>query len=159
MAWVEWNPDYLDLVDCFRAEGVEFLVVGAFALAEHGLPRATGDLDVLVRPTLSNARCVCAALARFGAPLATAPVTPDELTRPGTVYQLGVVPRRIDIMTAISGLSFDEAWSSRVEELIHGHPLAFLGCGALLANKRASGRPKDLRDADDLEALQASRRR
>ena len=159
MASAEWNPDYVDLVDCFRAEGVDFLVVGAFALAEHGLPRSTGDFDVLVRPSLENARRVCAALARFGAPLATAPVTPADLARPGMVYQMGVVPRRIDVMTAISGLSFDEAWSSRVEVLVHGRPLAFLGYGALLANKRASGRAKDLRDADDLEALRTSPRR
>ncbi len=157
MASIDWNADFLDLIDCFAAELVEFLVVGAFALAEHGLPRATGVLDVLVRPAADNARRVLAALTRFGAPVAAAGVAAEDFARPGTVYQMGVVPRRIDVMTEISGLSFDEAWASRVGVDVHGRPLAFLGYESLLANKRASGRPKDLRDADDLQALHAKR--
>jgi hypothetical protein len=147
----DWNSDFLDLLDCLAAEGVDFLIVGAFALAQHGLPRATGDLDVLVRPTADNARRAFAALRRFGAPLAE--VTAEDFARPGTVFQLGVVPRRIDLLTELSGVSFDEAWASRVQRPIDGRSAAFLGYETLIKNKRCAARPKDLVDADELEKL------
>ncbi len=156
MTLADWNPDYLDLAACLAAEKAEFLVVGAFALAEYGLPRATGDFDVLVRPTGDNAARVLSALRRFGAPLGG--VTEGDLARPGTVFQIGVTPRRIAILTELSGVAYDEAWANRLEREVHGRRLSFLGEETFIKNKRSSGRPKDLVDADAVERLRARRR-
>src|SRR5688572_16238524 len=109
----ELNPDFRDLLLAFSKEGVEFVVVGAHALALHGVPRMTGDLDVLVRPSEDNAQRVWRALVAFGAPMQTAGVRVEDFTTPGIVYQIGLPPSRIDVLTAITGVTFDEAWSSR----------------------------------------------
>lgn len=151
MTTPELNDDFRDLLQCLREASVEFLVVGAHALAAHGLPRATGDLDVLVRPEPGNATRVYRALAAFGAPLAAHGVEERDFETPGTVYQIGLPPRRIDVLTEISGVGFDEAWRTRLVLQVSGEPLAFLGRDALIANKRAAGRPKDLVDVDALE--------
>lgn len=144
------NEDFRDLLVLFADGGVEFVVVGAYALALHGAPRASGDIDLFVRPSDLNARRVLGALARFGAPMASAGVTAADLARPGTVYQIGLPPRRIDLLTEISGVSFDEAWDSRVTAEVEGRPVPFLGRAALLRNKRATGRVKDLADLERL---------
>ncbi len=148
-----WNDDFLDLLDCLAAEQVECLVVGAFALAIHGVPRATGDIDVFVRPSETNAERLMRALARFGAPLDAARVTATDFATPGIVYQMGVPPRRIDLLTEISGVAFEDAWRDRVTHSIEGRDVSFLGLDALLANKRASGRSKDLVDVEMLERM------
>ncbi|HUB06597.1 MAG TPA: hypothetical protein VMB50_06335 [Myxococcales bacterium] len=157
MTPADWNTDFLDVVDCFEAEGVDFVVVGAFALAQHGVSRATGDLDLLIRPTVENARRVLSALRRFGAPLAGA--SEDDFARPGTVFQMGVVPRRIDVLTELTALSFDEVWATRVPHAVDGRLLSFVGEEAFLKNKRALGRPKDAADVDALEQLRSRKRR
>lgn len=128
-----------------------FLVVGAHAMAVHGVPRATGDLDVWVRPDGDNAERVLRALIRFGAPIEAMNVKADDLARPGMIYQIGLPPRRIDILTEISAVDFDEAWASRLTQQIAGLDVPFLGRDALLRNKRASGRTKDLSDVVLLE--------
>ena len=148
----ELNPDFRDLLACLRDASVEFIIVGAHALAAHGVPRATGDLDVLIRPDPANATRVFAALATFGAPLAAHGVVEADFCAPGTVYQLGLPPRRIDILTQISGVDFDQAWATRVDVVLDGAAVPVLGREALIANKRAAGRPKDLVDADLLES-------
>jgi hypothetical protein len=145
------NRDFQDLLVCLCEAAADFLVVGAYAVALHGVPRATGDMDVLVRPTRDNAARVWAALARFGAPLAAAAVTADDFANPGLVYQIGLPPRRIDILTTISGISFDEAWASRVPFDVAARTVYFIGREALIQNKRASGRAKDLADVERLE--------
>jgi hypothetical protein len=145
------NPDFRDLLVCFGLEGVEYVLVGAYALAFHGAPRATGDIDVFVCPTPANAERTWRALVAFGAPLATAGVERKDFATPGIVYQIGLPPRRVDILTEISGVSFDEAWESRAMADLEGLPVAFLGREALIANKRASGRLQDLADAERLE--------
>lgn len=145
------NVDFLDLLEALARAQVEFLVVGAHALAAHGIPRATGDLDVWVRPTPENAARVVTALEAFGAPLHAHGVGASDFERPGTVYQMGLPPRRIDVLTQISGVAFDEAWPGRKTVLISGNEIGFLGREAMLRNKRAAGRPKDLLDADQLE--------
>lgn len=127
-------------------------MVGAHALAVHGVPRATGDLDIWIRPDPENAKRVWAALLEFGAPVEAMRLSLDDLTRPGTVFQMGLPPRRIDLLTEIDGVSFEQAWPSRVIEKIGGLEVPFLGREALLQNKRASARPKDLADVDLLEA-------
>lgn len=145
------NADFRDLLACFGGAGVEFVVVGAYALAFHGIPRATGDIDVFVRATPTNAERVWRALQAFGAPLAAADVEALDFAQPGLVYQIGLPPRRVDVMTQISGLSFEEAWESRVLADIEGLPVFFIGREALIANKRASGRLRDLADVERLE--------
>ena len=148
------NEDYLDLLRAFVRERVAFLIVGAHALAVHGVPRATGDLDLLVRPDPPNAERVITALRSFGAPLATHGVSAADFARPGMVYQIGVAPRRIDVLTAISGVSFEEAWAGHTQAELQGLRLPVLGRAALLRNKRAAGRTKDLADAEQLERLE-----
>jgi hypothetical protein len=119
-------------------------------MAVHGVPRATGDLDVWIATDTDNAGRVWSALLRFGAPVAAMGVAQDDLTRPDQVVQIGLAPRRIDILTSISGVGFDEAWSGRTTHEIGGLPVPFLGRADLVRNKRASGRTKD---RADLEAL------
>ena len=146
------NPDFLDLVRSLHSAGARFLVVGAHALAAHGTPRATGDLDVWVQATLENARLVWLALAEFGAPLEALGVRERDFAEDGNVVQFGTPPRRIDVLTAIDGVTFASAWPHRVVHAIAGVPFPFLGRDDLLCNKRAAGRPKDLLDIELLTA-------
>jgi hypothetical protein len=140
------NSDFADLLQELEQAGVEYVIVGAHAMAVHGVPRATGDLDVLIRPTQDNAARVVQALQAFGAPIDAHGVTADDLSTPGTVYQIGLPPRRIDILSEITGVDFDEAWSSRETHEVAGLRLPFLGREALIRNKRATGRDKDRTD-------------
>ncbi len=150
------NDDFRDMLACLAAARVEFVIVGAHALAAHGLPRATGDIDVFIRPNAENAARVMESLAAFGAPTEAHGIRAADFEIPGQVYQLGVPPRRIDLLTAIDGVTFEDAFASRLEAPVGGMVLPFLGRSALIANKRAAGRPKDL---VDVEALLAQRRR
>ncbi len=142
------NADFLDLLRALTERGVEFVVVGAHAMAANGVPRATGDLDVLVRPERFNAERLLAALHDFGAPTADHGVTAADFERLGTVYQIGLPPRRIDLLTAISGVDFDRAWASRVAVQVEDMSVPFLGIEALIDNKVAAGRAKDLADVE-----------
>jgi hypothetical protein len=143
------NRDFAEMLSALSDAGADFLVVGAHALAAHGLPRATGDLDIWVRPSADNARRVLEALRTFRAPLHD--LSEDDLTRAGTVFQIGVVPNRIDILTEISGVAFEDAWPRREWLVVEGQRLPFLGRADLIANKRAAGRPRDLADVAALE--------
>lgn len=138
------NPDFADMLSALSEAGVDFLIVGAHALAAHGVPRATGDLDIWVRPTADNAQRTLAALQAFGAPLAD--LTREDLTRPDTVFQMGLPPARIDILSGITAVSFDEAWDRRVVIQLLGRPVAVLSKADFVTNKTALGRPKDLAD-------------
>jgi hypothetical protein len=146
------NEDFRDLLVLLADHGVDFVIVGAYALGFHGAPRASGDIDLLVRPSQQNAERALQALTEFGAPLSSHGVTPADLARPGTVYQLGVAPRRIDILTQISGVEFDEAWESRVPSTVEDRVVHFIGREAYLKNKDAAGRPKDIADAARLRS-------
>lgn len=143
------NRDFSDMLSALNDEGVEYLVVGGYAVGAHGLPRATKDIDIWVRPTAENAARVFRALARFGAP--SHGLTIADLVTKGTVYQIGVPPQRIDILTAIDGVEFNEAWPERVSSDLGGVPAPVIGRSALVRNKRASGRPQDLADVARLE--------
>lgn len=142
------NPDFVDLLRALRDADARFLVVGAYALAHFGRPRATGDLDVWVDATPDNAARVLRGLAAFGAPLAD--VTQEDFSRPGVVFQLGVPPGRIDILTELTALTFDEAWTTREPGTFGELEIDFIGRDAFIRNKRATGRAKDL---GDIEAL------
>jgi hypothetical protein len=142
------NQDFLDLLRAFITHEVRFLIVGAYALALHGRPRATGDLDVWVESTSDNAVRVVRALAAFGAPMEQ--VSEADFSSPGVVLQLGVAPGRIDILTALTGITFEEAWPGRVRESLGGVPVDFIGRESFIENKRATGRLKDLADIEGL---------
>ena len=150
------NPDFLDLLSAFSRANVEFIVVGAHALAANGIVRSTGDLDVWVRPSPENASRVVLALGEFGAPLAQHGVSAADFARGGTVYQMGLPPRRIDVLTQISGVEFAEAWSERAMIVVGTDAIAFLGRASLIKNKRAAGRTKDLLDVELLEKQSSS---
>lgn len=143
------NPDFRDLFSELNAAEVRYLVVGAYAVTYHARPRFTKDLDVWIDPEPANARRVWEALARFGAPMQE--VTPEDLTRPETVLQIGVAPNRIDILTQIEAVDFSRAWTRRVKGGYGGCPIAVLSREDLIANKRAVGRPQDLIDVEELE--------
>jgi hypothetical protein len=127
-----------------------FLVVGAHALSVHGIPRATADLDVWVRPDHENAERVIAALARFGAPIDALGIALTDFTQPNLVAQLGVPPYRVDLMTSISGVDFDVAWADRIDGEIVGVRVPVLGRTSFILNKRATGRAKDRVDLESL---------
>ena len=135
-----------DHADCLRRHDVRALLVGAHALAFHAKPRYTKDLDVLVEPTEENARRVVAAIEEFG--FGALGLQVADFSSPGTIVQLGHEPNRIDIITRISGVTFEEAWASRVEANYAGGPVFFIGKEALIRNKEAAGRPQDRVDAD-----------
>ena len=142
------NKDLRELLELLNSNGVEYLVIGAFAVAFHGFPRYTADLDLLVRPTAENADRVLRALSEFG--FGTVGIQAADLRSPGKVIQLGVKPNRVDLLTAISGVSFEEAWATRIAADLEAIPTHFIGRGELLRNKECTGRAKDLGDAEEL---------
>jgi hypothetical protein len=141
--------DFVEMLSARSAAGADYLVVGAHALAAHGVPRATGDLDVWVRATPDDARRVLEALRSFGEPPFDLSI--EDLARPEVVIQIGVVPVRIDLLTSISGVAFEQAWAGRTHASVDGAGFGVLGREELLRNKRTTGRPKDLLDASTLE--------
>jgi hypothetical protein len=140
------NPDFIDLLRAFIAADVRFLVVGAYALALHGRPRGTGDLDVWVDATPENAPRVMQALRAFGAPMLD--VTEADFSKPGVTYQIGVPPGRVDILTELTGIRFTGAWPQRVRGPFGDVEVDFIGRTDFIANKKATGRPKDLVDLE-----------
>jgi hypothetical protein len=151
------NEDFLDLLSALNAAEARFLVVGAYAVGVHGIPRATKDLDVWLEASPENAARVLRALRAFGAPLAD--LTESDFATPGTGFKMGLPPRRIDMLTKISGVAFEDAWPRRVEaDFAPGLRCGVIGLSELVANKRAAGRSQDLADVEALERLQRARR-
>ncbi len=151
------SPDFLDLLRAFSDAEARFLVIGAYAVGVHGRPRATKDLDVWVEASTDNAPRVMRGLVAFGAPLMG--LTESDLSTPGLGLQIGVAPGRIDVLTKISGVAFEEAWPGRVQaEFGDGVLCSVIGLADLLRNKRASARPQDLADVDALERLVRAKR-
>ncbi len=143
------TADFVDLLQAFAANDVRFLIIGAYALAYHGRPRTTGDLDVWVEPEPENAKKVMAALREFGAPMRD--LAEEDFARPGMVFQVGLVPCRVDVLTQITGVTFPEAWQTRTEGALGPCKVFYLGKEALIRNKLAAGRHKDLADVEALE--------
>jgi len=144
------SPDFKELLLAFNAHNVEYLVVGAHALAAHGHVRATKDLDVWVRPTQQNAQRVLKALLDFGAPLGDLSI--EDLSKPGTIFQIGIPPLRIDLITEIDGVDFADAWPDRFETGFGGLPAFVISRRHLIINKKAAARLQDLADVEKLEA-------
>ena len=158
------SDDIRDFLTALSAAGVDFLVVGAHALAAHGHVRATGDIDVLVRPTLDNARKLEQAIREFaGTSLEYFGVSAEELSTPRVGFYMGVEPDRIDVLTRIGGIGFDRAWRGRMGSEIEGIPVQVIGFSELVAAKRASARmrapgsSKAIQDEADLAWLLATR--
>jgi hypothetical protein len=146
------NPDFRDMLSALCVHKVEFLLVGAYAMAAHGLPRATGDIDIWVNPTPENATRVMRALIDFGAPIGD--LTLKDLSTPGIVFQMGLPPNRIDILTKIDAVDFDKAYHNCILVELDGLNISVIGRQDLLTNKRATARPKDRIDADWLAKQQ-----
>lgn len=138
------NRDFLDMLSALKEADVEYMIIGAYAVAAHGQPRATGDLDIWVRASRENAQRTFRALKEFGAPLHD--LTTEDLSNDDTVFQIGLPPTRIDILTSISGVGFDRAWRNRIQIEIEGTVAHCIGKRELMENKRATGRPRDLAD-------------
>lgn len=143
------NQDYKEMLSLFIEEQVEFVLVGAYALAAHGFPRATGDIDIFVNPSPANGAKVFKCLVRFGAPLEA--VKPEDFSAPGVIFQIGVAPRRIDILTMIDAVSFEEAMGDVIFVMIEGMRIPVLSKGTLIKNKESTGRLKDQLDAENLK--------
>ena len=143
------NPDFRDLFAALNAASARYLLVGGYALAVHAQPRFTKDLDVWVEPTADNAARVHAALADFGAPLTE--LQPADLSTEGLIFQMGIPPNRIDVITTIDGVAFNDAWPSRLFAVYGDQSISVIGRAELIRNKRATGRPQDALDADVLE--------
>jgi hypothetical protein len=143
------NKDYKEMLQILLDNEVKFLVVGAYAMGAHGYPRATGDIDVWVEPSESNSKAVYHSLIAFGAPVAD--IGETTFTEKGVIFQIGVAPRRIDIITQLSGLEFSAAYRRQETIDVEGLPLPFLCRSDLIKNKKATGREKDRLDADRME--------
>lgn len=148
------NEDYRDMLHALCDEKVKFFPVGAYAMAAHGYPRATMDIDIWVMPSPQNADAVLRTLRRFGAPLRD--LTKEDLQKEGTIFQIGAAPRRIDIMTGASGLQFEETYERSLSVNIEGIEMHVPSIDDLILNKRAIGRTKDLAVAEALESLKTS---
>ena len=146
-----FNQDYRDMIECLQREGVEFMLVGGYAVALHGWPRMTFDIDFWIMANPQNAAAVIRALKAFGAPLMD--LKEEDFHKPGMVFQIGTEPQRIDILSAISGVAYEAAALRAVRMEVDGLSLKVIALDDLIANKRASGRPKDIVDAMTLEKM------
>jgi hypothetical protein len=144
-------PDFSEFCELLSVHHVEVVVVGPYALAFHGAPRFTGDLDILVRPTLDNGRRVLSAIEAFGFP--TTALTPDDIVAGNKVVEMGVVPVQIHVMSQIDGVTWEDVWQSRAAGMLGTRTVEFIGRDEYLRNKHAAGRPKDLADIEALREI------
>jgi len=142
------HKDLREFIESLNSNGVDYLIVGAYAVAWHGYPRFTADIDILVRPVPGNADAVLAALRTFG--FGSLDITREDLSQGDQVIQLGAKPNRIDLITSISGVDVETAWAGCCPGLLGGLPVRFIGVRDLIRNKESTGRPKDLGDAAEL---------
>jgi len=145
------QADLREFIELLNSHGVEYVIVGGHAVAFHGHPRFTGDIDFFVRMTPLNAQRLIAVLSDFG--FGSVGITERDLLEPKRIVQLGYPPNRIDILTSISGVDFDSAWATRVESIMDDQPMIMIGWNELLQNKKAAGRQKDLADVAKLLAI------
>lgn len=143
------NRDFVEMLSALSETEADFMIVGAHAVAAHGHPRATGDLDIWIRPTSTNARQVLGALKQFGAPISD--ISLEDLSQSKTVFQIGVSPCRIDILTSITGVDFDQAWENKIEIRVKGLTVFCIGKQDLIQNKNVLARPQDLADVAALK--------
>jgi len=137
-----------EFIECLNSNEVEYLVVGALAVSWHGFPRYSADVNSLIRPSHANAESVLRAIAQFG--FGGSGISAADLTVQGEVIQLGREPNRIDLITSVTGVTFDDAWDDLSPGHLDGLPVNFIGRSSLLRNKDATGRAKDRIDAEEL---------
>lgn len=147
------SKDFVEFIESLNRNGVEFLVIGAFAVGFHARPRETSDLDVWINSSTVNLERVWQALSEFGFTIDRGK-DGDSFLKPGETLQLGYPPHRIDLLTSVSGVEFEPAWKHRVEGELFGRKVCFIGIDELLENKRASGRDKDLHDVNTITRIQ-----
>lgn len=145
----DYPPEWLEFIESLNSNKVDYIVIGAHALAFHHLPRATEDIDFLVRPVVENGEKLVQALKEFG--FGSLGLTAEDFTGERQIVQLGYAPRRIDLLTGISGVDFEKAWENKIQGTLAGLPVHFLSAEDFITNKKASGRPKDIGDAGELE--------
>jgi predicted nucleotidyltransferase len=145
------SPHYKELLQALNEFEVEYLIVGGYAVMKYTEPRYTKDLDIWVHNSVPNSVNLVHALAKFGAPLNHDGVTPETFTKDNIVYQIGVAPVRIDLLTHISGVQFSEAWPNRVESTFFGVPVQVISLDDLIANKKAAGRSSDLEHLEHIQ--------
>ncbi len=145
---MEVQKDFRELLELFNEHKVEYLIVGGYALAFHGVPRYTGDIDIFVKPDTENALRILKALDEFG--FGSLDLKEEDLRSPNKVVQLGYPPVRIDIITSISGISWDEAYEERDKGRYGDVTVYYIGLKHYILNKRASGRKKDIADLETL---------
>ncbi|MCC6265403.1 MAG: hypothetical protein IT169_17655 [Bryobacterales bacterium] len=150
------SKDFIEFIESLNQHEVEFLVVGAFAVGYHARPRETSDLEVWIHTSNDNLQRIWLALADFGFTLDRSQGA--LILKPGEVLQLGFPPNRIDLLTSISGVEFESAWARRIEGILFGQTVWFIGLDDLLRNKRASGRDKDLHDVSTIERINKVRK-
>lgn len=143
------SQDFHELLECFARNDVRYLIVGGWALAAHGHPRLTKDLDVWVWAESTNARALLEALEEFG--FGDLDLSVEDFSQPDIVIQLGYPPNRVDLLTSPTGVAFESCWGDRLEIQMDGLLVPFIGLEGLKANKRASGRPQDMVDVEILE--------
>lgn len=151
MRLAKLQADLKEFIDLLNSHKVEYLIVGGHAVAFHGHPRFTGDIDFFIRITPLNVQRLLAVLNDFG--FGNVGITDRDLLEPKRTLQLGYPPNRIDILTSISGVDFDSAWESRIESVMDDQPVMIIGWNELLRNKNAAGRRKDLADVEKLLAV------
>ena len=144
--------DLREFVALLNAARVKYVIVGGYAVAFHGRPRFTGDIDIFIERSVDNGKKVVSVLNSFG--FAELKVTAEDLCRDDLVLQLGFPPNRIDVMTSIDGVSFEQSWATRAEATVAEVPMHFISRELLIQNKKRAGRPKDLADAEDLSSLE-----
>ena len=140
--------DLREFVALLNAARVKYVIVGGYAVAFHGRPRFTGDIDLFIESSVDNGEKTIGALIAFG--FAELEITPEDLCRNDLILQLGFPPNRIDLMTSIDGVTFDQAWASRTQAILDDLPVNFISRQLLIQNKLAAGRPKDMADAQEL---------
>lgn len=146
--------DFTDLLVELCEAKAEFLLVGGWAVILYGHVRATDDMHILVRPSAANSENVFAALDAFGAPLQAHAVTPAHFAKEGAAYRFGIAPLKVEILTKISGVSFDDALHGSRTFDLDGYRIPYIGKAALITNKKSAGRHKDLADVEELERLE-----
>jgi len=148
---MEIQRDYKELLELFNAHNVDYVIVGGYALAFHGAPRFTGDMDLFVKPNAKNAQRILAALAEFG--MGSLDLSQTDFTSVDNIIQIGVPPVRVDIMTSITAVAWEKAESGKVPGNYGDTEVYFIGKDDFVLNKRALGRKRDLADLEALEEL------
>lgn len=148
------NEDYKEMLQLLLEERVDFIIVGAYALGAHGYPRATGDIDIWIKPDDNNSLKVYKALSKFGAPLEQ--INIDDFSKEGVIFQIGVIPRRIDIISKIDGVTYEEADKDKLVVEVEGLKLPVISLNKLIKNKMSTGREKDAFDIKTLKKKKKS---